>query len=134
MNKNFAEEFAIQFYILIGFFGLLKITGSKENFYQLFMLFRVKSLKRGVRNSSKNVKLKLMEEMCKSKFWWIFYNGVVRKKYIFSDVFGKKQRYAMLDTLLEAEAQGLVDHQGICDEVNTFMFEGFDTTSCCLLC
>ncbi|XP_030383302.1 probable cytochrome P450 4ac1 [Scaptodrosophila lebanonensis] len=46
---------------------------------------------------------------------------------------GKKKRYAMLDTLLAAEAQGQIDHQGICDEVNTFMFEGYDTTSTCLI-
>ncbi|KAH8412208.1 hypothetical protein KR009_000430 [Drosophila setifemur] len=45
------------------------------------------------------------------------------------DDFGKKQRYSMLDTLLAAEAEGQIDHQGICDEVNTFMFEGYDTTS-----
>uniref|UniRef100_A0A1A9VMJ6 Cytochrome P450 n=1 Tax=Glossina austeni TaxID=7395 RepID=A0A1A9VMJ6_GLOAU len=43
-----------------------------------------------------------------------------------------KARYAMLDTLLHQEAQGLVDHQGICEEVDTFMFEGYDTTSTCL--
>ncbi|XP_052853453.1 probable cytochrome P450 4ac1 [Drosophila gunungcola] len=49
------------------------------------------------------------------------------------DEFGKKQRYAMLDTLLAAEAEGQIDHQGICDEVNTFMFEGYDTTSTCLI-
>jgi len=30
-----------------------------------------------------------------------------------------------LDTLLAAEAEGQIDHQGICDEVNTFMFEGY---------
>uniref|UniRef100_A0A1I8QDL1 Cytochrome P450 n=1 Tax=Stomoxys calcitrans TaxID=35570 RepID=A0A1I8QDL1_STOCA len=48
------------------------------------------------------------------------------------DEFGKKNRYAMLDTLLAEEAKGNIDHQGICDEVNTFMFEGFDTTSTCL--
>ncbi|KAH8353446.1 hypothetical protein KR084_011042 [Drosophila pseudotakahashii] len=48
------------------------------------------------------------------------------------DEFGKKQRYAMLDTLLAAEAEGRIDHQGICDEVNTFMFGGYDTTSTCL--
>ncbi|KAI8042953.1 hypothetical protein M5D96_004277, partial [Drosophila gunungcola] len=46
---------------------------------------------------------------------------------------GEKQRYAMLDTLLAAEAEGQIDHQGICDEVNTFMFEGYDTTSTCLI-
>ncbi|XP_034474902.1 probable cytochrome P450 4ac1 isoform X1 [Drosophila innubila] len=45
---------------------------------------------------------------------------------------GRKKRYAMLDTLLGAEDEGLIDHQGICDEVNTFMFEGYDTTSTCL--
>uniref|UniRef100_A0A1B0AEJ7 Cytochrome P450 n=1 Tax=Glossina pallidipes TaxID=7398 RepID=A0A1B0AEJ7_GLOPL len=43
-----------------------------------------------------------------------------------------KRRYAMLDTLLYEEAQGLIDHQAICEEVDTFMFEGFDTTSTCL--
>lgn len=35
----------------------------------------------------------------------------------------------MLDTLLRAEKDGLIDHIGICEEVDTFMFEGFDTTS-----
>lgn len=35
----------------------------------------------------------------------------------------------MLDTLLRAEKDGLIDHSGICEEVDTFMFEGFDTTS-----
>ncbi|XP_034479241.1 cytochrome P450 4p1-like [Drosophila innubila] len=40
-----------------------------------------------------------------------------------------KQRYAMLDTMLMAEKEGLIDHAGICEEVDTFMFEGFDTTS-----
>ncbi|XP_032595046.1 probable cytochrome P450 4ac1 isoform X2 [Drosophila grimshawi] len=49
------------------------------------------------------------------------------------DEFGRKSRYAMLDTLLEAENEGLIDHQGICDEVNTFMFEGYDTTATCLI-
>ncbi|EDW02205.1 GH21869 [Drosophila grimshawi] len=41
----------------------------------------------------------------------------------------KKQRFAMLDTLILAEKDGLIDHEGICEEVDTLMFEGFDTTS-----
>uniref|UniRef100_A0A1I8PZN1 Cytochrome P450 n=2 Tax=Stomoxys calcitrans TaxID=35570 RepID=A0A1I8PZN1_STOCA len=41
----------------------------------------------------------------------------------------RKQRYAMLDSLLRAEREGLIDHAGICEEVDTFMFEAFDTTS-----
>ncbi|CAD7014192.1 cytochrome P450 4p1 [Ceratitis capitata] len=47
--------------------------------------------------------------------------------------FSSKKRYAMLDTLLRAERDGLIDHAGICEEVDTFMFEGFDTTSMALL-
>lgn len=39
----------------------------------------------------------------------------------------------MLDTLLHAERDGLIDHAGICEEVDTFMFEGFDTTSMALI-
>ncbi|XP_015033184.2 uncharacterized protein LOC26529268 [Drosophila willistoni] len=46
------------------------------------------------------------------------------------DIFiNKKQRFAMLDTLLLAEKDGFIDHAGICEEVDTLMFEGFDTTS-----
>ncbi|KAH8407636.1 hypothetical protein KR222_008526 [Zaprionus bogoriensis] len=45
----------------------------------------------------------------------------------------KKQRYAMLDTLIFAEKDGLIDHEGICEEVDTLMFEGYDTTSMALI-
>lgn len=41
----------------------------------------------------------------------------------------KKERYAMLDTLLNAEKNGnQIDADGIQEEVDTFVFEGFDTT------
>lgn len=40
----------------------------------------------------------------------------------------------MLDTLLEAEANGFqINEDGIREEVDTFMFEGYDTTSAGLL-
>ncbi|XP_017044541.1 probable cytochrome P450 4p3 [Drosophila ficusphila] len=45
------------------------------------------------------------------------------------DVFLTKKRFAMLDTLICAEKDGLIDHIGICEEVDTLMFEGYDTTS-----
>jgi cytochrome P450 family 4 len=41
----------------------------------------------------------------------------------------KKKRYAMMDTLLHAESQGLIDNDGIAEETDTFTFEGHDTTS-----
>lgn len=41
----------------------------------------------------------------------------------------KKRRYAMLDTLLQAERIGLIDNEGIIEETDTFTFEGHDTTS-----
>lgn len=41
----------------------------------------------------------------------------------------KRKRYAMMDTLLQAERQGLIDDEGIIEETDTFTFEGHDTTS-----
>lgn len=35
----------------------------------------------------------------------------------------------MLDNLLINEQEGLIDKQGVCEEVDTLTFEGFDTTS-----
>nr|ULR85497.1 cytochrome P450 [Spodoptera frugiperda] len=49
-----------------------------------------------------------------------------------SDGIGTKKRLAMLDLLLEAEEKGQIDMDGIRDEVNTFMFEGHDTTALAL--
>ncbi|KAG6445670.1 hypothetical protein O3G_MSEX004036 [Manduca sexta] len=45
------------------------------------------------------------------------------------EVYGKKSRMAMLDLLLEQEKLGNIDEDGIREEVDTFMFEGHDTTS-----
>lgn len=41
----------------------------------------------------------------------------------------KKRRYAMMDTLLKAQSDGLIDDEGIIEETDTFTFEGHDTTS-----
>ena len=44
----------------------------------------------------------------------------------------KKRRYAMMDTLLQAQNEGLIDDEGIIEETDTFTFEGHDTTSAAL--
>ncbi|XP_026333440.1 cytochrome P450 4C1-like [Hyposmocoma kahamanoa] len=48
------------------------------------------------------------------------------------DNFGKKRRVALLDLLLEVESKGEINLEGIREEVNTFMFEGHDTTATAL--
>ncbi|XP_073967306.1 cytochrome P450 4C1-like [Choristoneura fumiferana] len=46
------------------------------------------------------------------------------------DIFMKKsKKVAMLDLLISAEKEGLIDQAGIQEEVDTFMFEGHDTTA-----
>ncbi|KAG5674766.1 hypothetical protein PVAND_004716 [Polypedilum vanderplanki] len=44
----------------------------------------------------------------------------------------KKKRYAMMDTLLQAQSEGLIDDEGIREETDTFTFEGHDTGSACM--
>ncbi|XP_011504736.1 PREDICTED: cytochrome P450 4C1-like [Ceratosolen solmsi marchali] len=47
--------------------------------------------------------------------------------------FGDRKKLAMLDLLLEAEKRGLIDDNGIKEEIGTFMLAGHDTTGMALV-
>mgnify|MGYP005983812185 FL=1 len=49
------------------------------------------------------------------------------------EVYKGRKRLAMLDLLITAKnEENSIDDQGICEEVDTFMFEGHDTTTAAL--
>jgi cytochrome P450 family 4 len=50
-------------------------------------------------------------------------NDIDVDKLVDDEVFGKKKRLAMLDLLLKAESEGLIDEDGVREEVDTFTFE-----------
>lgn len=62
----------------------------------------------------------------------LYYTLSINSFMIYSYV-NERRRFTMLDTLICAEKDGLIDHKGICEEVDTLIFGGFDTTSMILI-
>ncbi|XP_075974124.1 cytochrome P450 4c3-like [Anticarsia gemmatalis] len=52
---------------------------------------------------------------------------------IIEETIDKKKRSIMLDILLDEEKKGRIDEAGIREEVDTFLFEGYDTTATALI-
>ena len=62
-----------------------------------------------------------------------FISDVIEKRIKYRDCSNQKQdSRVFLDILLDAYLEGNIDKPGILDEVNTFMFEGYDTVSAAL--
>lgn len=45
----------------------------------------------------------------------------------------QKPRHALLDTLFAAQRENLIDENGIQEEVDTFVFTGYDTVSAAII-
>uniref|UniRef100_A0A2H1V361 SFRICE020009.2 n=1 Tax=Spodoptera frugiperda TaxID=7108 RepID=A0A2H1V361_SPOFR len=54
------------------------------------------------------------------------------KNAVEGNVYEKKIKPALLDLLLDEEEQGNIDNDGVLEEVDTFLFEGHDTTASAL--
>ncbi|KAF9801575.1 hypothetical protein SFRURICE_015069 [Spodoptera frugiperda] len=74
------------------------------------------------------------ENVIEQRREYIEKNGINFNEQIEADdddsyVYKKKKKTAMLDLLLSAQKEGHIDKSGVQEEVDTFMFEGHDTTA-----
>ncbi|XP_063924854.1 cytochrome P450 4C1-like [Zophobas morio] len=110
----------------------------KEAIYEIGRIFLSRLEKPWYRiNAIYNMSKLAKKESSVIKVLHDFSNNIIaeREKEITSisdhlSTYSKKKRLAMLDLLLSAKHDGAdIDHEGIREEVDTFMFEGHDTTS-----
>ncbi|XP_013134893.1 PREDICTED: cytochrome P450 4C1-like [Papilio polytes] len=109
----------IKIYLYADFFFNLSALAKKQNKYLSI-----------VHNFTRNV--------IKERKKYVKDNGICLSNTIngnnndYLNIYSKKRRTAMLDLLILAEKDGLIDSAGIEEEVDTFMFEGHDTTAAAL--
>ncbi|XP_052751007.1 cytochrome P450 4C1-like [Galleria mellonella] len=111
LGKTFAERF-IKVYLFFEFiFSLSSLKTKQQKTIQIVQKFT--------------------EEVINKRKEYIDQNGsVINPTEPYGDgVYKKRKKAAFLDLLLAAENEGQIDRSGIQEEVDTFMFEGHDTTA-----
>ncbi|KAL4712718.1 hypothetical protein ACJJTC_008015 [Scirpophaga incertulas] len=112
LGKKFVERFTRVHYNIEFIFALSSIGRKQKKYLDI-----VHSFTKRVINDRKDYIMK--------------YNIDINEDNIKNDdiFFGTKKKTAMLDLLISAQNKGLIDHIGVQEEVDTFMFEGHDTTA-----
>ncbi|XP_023945640.2 cytochrome P450 4C1 [Bicyclus anynana] len=111
------------------FYRALRIWLHPESIFNLSQVGRAHRRTLNFITSFRNC---VVEQRRQNEYFGDLYTKTMNESGDEDFLINNKNRLAMLDLLLHAEKQGLIDSEGINEEVDTFMFEGHDTTATAL--
>ncbi|XP_026758443.2 cytochrome P450 4C1-like [Galleria mellonella] len=110
LGNIFAQRF-IKVYLFVDFiYNLTSLKSLQKKYVDIVQAFTANVIENRKKNLDQQINIK---------------NNKTEE----DDIYNKKKKAAFLDLLLAAENNGQIDRAGVQEEVDTFMFEGHDTTS-----